>query len=167
MKICTTIASLLALSTTCGWSDPNIEWTTLRVTQEENKAFCSVLCTRLTDMGLDERHDAYAVFYVDTHLSWIVYLGKVSPQTEHIGTVTYAPWSLVQEWNRAEIVICPLDEQNFAYEMASMKWDDRFDRPIRKPRPKDTFNMKGPNPHWKGQAEAQDASAQVNTKDHC
>lgn len=150
-----------------GWADPQIEWTCLRVSRDENKAFCSVWCTQLQDMKLEERQHAYAVFYVADELSWIVYLGKISPHTENIGTVCYAPWSQVEAWNKAEIVVCPIDDEGVASEMASLRWDDRFSRPIPKPRPKETFNMQGPNPHWKGQSEAQDASLQVNTKDHC
>lgn len=163
MKICIAIAGFLATSATSGWSVPNIEWTTLRVDHEKNQAFCALEATRLQDLQLDEPGNAYAVFYVDKTLSWIVPLGKLAVEAETVGTVTYAPYTEVQAWDYAEIVICPIEDTGWIYETINLP--EKYRMPIPRPRPRTRFNMRTPNPHWRGEAEAQDAEHWPSTHD--
>ena len=166
------VATWLVALTCCsalGWADPQIEWTCLRVSKDENKAFCSVWCTQLQDMKLEERQHAYAVFYVADEVSWIVYLGKIAPHTENIGTVCHAPWSQVEAWTKAEIVTCPIDDEGVACEMARLKTSKEL---FKRPYPNDRLGKcyeRGlcPYDEWEQRQEAQDASLQINTRDHC
>lgn len=167
MKICNLIAGFLSVSAIAGWSDPTVEWTTLRIDWNTNDAFCAVQVHDLQDLQLTERAHAYATFYVGDTLSWMVYLGKISPQTEVVGTLTHAPWREVDAWDRAEIVICPLNEVCFGYENVAHVPAEKFRTPISRPKPKSHFNFSSPSPHQREQWEAQDARAEEPTTDMC
>ena len=165
MKLCTAIASLLGMSA-C-WADPTVEWTTLRHDKVNQTSFCQVEAYDLQDLHLTENAYAYACMYSQGELAWIVYLGRISPQTERMGTMTHAPTQEVEGWDQVEIVIVPLDDVAFAYQPCDYRPAEKFRTPIPHPRDDTHFNWATPNPHYRAIEEAQDARAEELTADKC
>jgi len=162
MKIRVAIANFLAASA-CLWADPDVSITAL--SYDGNRVLCHVEVTHLEDLAITECQHAYLVVEAPTGKTWICNLGRITPQTESIGKVDYAPAEEFHAWDKVDIVLCPL-EPGDGFEPCAHRPAEKFRTPIPRPRPNKKFNF-GSNPQHRGTWEAQDASAQVDTRDHC
>ncbi len=163
MKICTAIASLLTTSV-CLWADPDVAITAL--SYDGDRVLCQVEVTRLEDLAITEPAHAYLVVEAPTGKVWICNLGRITPQTESIGKVDYAPAEEFEAWDKVDIVLCPLEP---GVDLSKMRHPKAYyDRPHHYDRLGKPYERGlGPFHDWEQRQAAQDASAQVDTRGVC
>ena len=163
MKLCNTIASLLALAN-CAWADPTFDWVALRA--EGDRLFCQVEVRDLQDLGITENKLAYAVMPAQGEPKIIIPLGRISPQTVSTSTVVWVNRADFDSLTTVEIVLCDTTEEPSLSKMRYPK--QYYDRPHHYDRLGKPYERGlGPFDDWEKRQAAQDASASVDTSKVC
>jgi hypothetical protein len=163
MKLCTTIASLLALAN-CAWADPTFDWVALRA--EGDRLFCQVDVRDLQDLAITESKIAYAVLPAQSEPKIIIPLGKISPQTVSASTVVWVKKDDFYGLTTVEIVLCDSTEEPSLSKMRYPK--QYYDHPHHYDRLGKPYERGlGPFNDWEKRQAAQDASAAVDASRIC